>query len=75
MNREDLRVHLDANNIESRPLWKPLHTQPIFKDSKYYGDNISDMLFERGLCLPSGTNMSDEDIDRVITNIKDCFEK
>src|SRR5690606_17448942 len=57
-NREDLRLSLQANNIESRPLWKPMHLQPVFEESPYYGNNVAEGLFESGLCLPSGSNLT-----------------
>lgn len=64
-SREDLRLALEKENIESRPLWKPMHLQPVFKDCKYYGTNVSEKLFEDGLCLPSGSNLTDEDRTRI----------
>lgn len=63
--RESLRLHLEKNNIESRPLWKPMHLQPVFKDSLYYGAKVAEMLFEKGLCLPSGSNLSTSDKERI----------
>ena len=63
--REDVRLALDENNIESRPLWKPMHLQPVFKDAPFYGKGTSERLFEMGLCLPSGPTLTDEDIERV----------
>ena len=69
-NREDLRLHLEKSNIESRPLWKPMHLQPIFNDSAYYGENVAETLFENGLCLPSGSNLTDADRDRIESSIK-----
>ena len=63
--REDVRLALDENNIESRPLWKPMHLQPVFKDAPFYGNGTSERLFEMGLCLPSGPTLTDEDIERV----------
>lgn len=59
--REDLRIGLLEANIESRPLWKPMHLQPIFKDAPYYGERVAEKLFEDGLCLPSGSNLTVED--------------
>lgn len=64
-NREDLRLKFLEDNIESRPLWKPMHLQPVFKNSPYYGEKISETLFNNGLCLPSGSNLSLEDLDRI----------
>lgn len=69
-SREDLRLALEKENIESRPLWKPMHLQPVFEDCKYYGANISEKLFEDGLCLPSGSNLSDEDRVRIKETIQ-----
>ncbi len=68
--REDVRLALDADNIESRPLWKPMHLQPVFKDAPYYGNGTSERLFEIGLCLPSGPTLTNEDIVRVSLVIK-----
>lgn len=69
ITREHIRLALDADNIESRPLWKPLHLQPVFKNAKYFGNNVSEELFLKGLCLPSGSNLSEEDVNRVINII------
>tara|TARA_B100001758_G_scaffold247953_1_gene269028 strand:+ start:11505 stop:12638 length:1134 start_codon:yes stop_codon:yes gene_type:complete len=74
IDREYLRLKLAKANIESRPLWKPMHLQPVFKECKFYVNGVSEQLFERGLCLPSGTNMADEDIKRVIRIIKCIYE-
>lgn len=70
VTREDIRLALEKENIESRALWKPMHLQPLYRNSRYYGNGISDKLFEYGLCLPSGSNLTDEDRARVITAIK-----
>lgn len=64
-NREALRLALEAENIESRPLWKPMHLQPVFANYPYYGSGISEDLFNRGLCLPSGSNLCAEDRERI----------
>lgn len=69
-DREQLRLQLEEGNIESRPLWKPMHLQPVFASCPYYGGSVSEELFERGLCLPSGSALSDDDIARVIEVIK-----
>ena len=69
--REDVRLALDADNIESRPLWKPMHLQPVFKDAPFYGNGTSERLFEIGLCLPSGPTLTDEDVERVVKVIYD----
>ncbi|MBF5026938.1 DegT/DnrJ/EryC1/StrS family aminotransferase [Planobacterium oryzisoli] len=63
--RDDLRLALEAENIESRPLWKPMHLQPVFADCPYYGGAVAEDLFNRGLCLPSGSNLSDADRERI----------
>ena len=68
--REDVRLALDEENIESRPLWKPMHLQPVFKDVPYYGNGTSERLFEIGLCLPSGPTLTDEDVERVTKVVK-----
>jgi len=75
VSREDIRLALEDQNIESRPLWKPMHLQPYYKDSPYYGNNISDKLFEYGLCLPSGSSLKEKEKRRVVASIRDCLEK
>lgn len=62
---EDIQKHLEAENIESRPLWKPLHLQPIFEMYPYYGNRVSEELFKIGLCLPSGSNMTENEWERI----------
>jgi len=74
VSREDIRLALEKDNIESRPLWKPMHLQPVFESYPYYGDKLSEVLFERGLCIPSGSNLSQEDLNRVATIIKNLFK-
>ena len=69
--REDVRLALDEDNIESRPLWKPMHLQPVFKNAPFYGNGTSERLFEIGLCLPSGPMLTDEDVERVAKVICD----
>lgn len=73
--REDLRLAFLEENIESRPLWKPMHLQPVFADAPYYGTNVAETLFDNGLCLPSGSNLSDEDRSRIRSVIKNVFHK
>jgi len=68
--REDIRLALEKENIECRPLWKPMHMQPVFGQAPYFGGNVAEDLFEKGLCLPSGSNLSQADLDRVISEIK-----
>ena len=74
IDREQLRLHLEKDNIESRPLWKPMHLQPVFKDCKSYVNGISEDLFNRGLCLPSGTGMTTEDLKRIVKKVKELYE-
>ena len=68
--REDVRLAMEAENIETRPLWKPMHLQPVFEGAPYYGDGTAERLFEDGLCLPSGSTLTDEDIERVADVVK-----
>jgi len=70
ITREDLRLTLEKENIETRPLWKPMHMQPVFKNCTAYTNKISERLFKLGLCLPSGTNMSEDDKNRIINIIR-----
>ncbi|WP_026915734.1 aminotransferase class I/II-fold pyridoxal phosphate-dependent enzyme [Christiangramia portivictoriae] len=74
-SREDLREALAALNIECRPLWKPMHMQPVFADSPFYGTGVAERMFEDGLCLPSGSNLSDSDRSRISTAIKSHLKK
>jgi len=68
--REDLRLKMEAENIETRPLWKPMHLQPVFADCPYYGDDTAEWLFDHGLCLPSGPILTDEEIFRVASTCR-----
>jgi len=68
--REKIRLALEKENIESRPMWKPMHLQPVFKDYPAYINGVSEDLFNRGLCLPSGSNLSKDDLNRVVEVIK-----
>jgi len=70
--RENIRMALELNNIESRPLWKPMHMQPIFAKYPSYLNGVSERLFEKGLCLPSGSNLTQEDLSRVSNTIINC---
>ncbi|MEC4114945.1 aminotransferase class I/II-fold pyridoxal phosphate-dependent enzyme [Myroides pelagicus] len=74
-NREQLRLALLEENIETRPLWKPMHMQPVFQDAPYYGGKVSEKLFDTGLCLPSGSNLSDEDRERIAIAVRTFFKK
>ncbi|RQO65711.1 pyridoxal phosphate-dependent aminotransferase [Pedobacter sp. KBW01] len=69
-SKKDIYTSLLLENIESRPLWKPMHLQPVFKDAPYYGNGVSEDLFKNGLCLPSGSNLEDTDLFKVIEVIK-----
>lgn len=75
ITREDIRLALEADNIESRPLWKPMHLQPICKGLPYYGDRVCESLFEIGLGLPSGSNLTDSDRLRIKKSILKVFKK
>lgn len=72
-DREGLRHAFLEDNIESRPLWKPMHLQPVFETSPYYGGNVSEKLFDNGLCLPSGSNLSDDDRERIAKVVHSYF--
>jgi dTDP-4-amino-4,6-dideoxygalactose transaminase len=74
IDREQLRLHLEKDNIESRPLWKPMHLQPVFRECKSYINGVSEDLFARGLCLPSGTDMQQEDLRRIVRKVKELYE-
>lgn len=71
ISREDLRVALQEKQIDARPLWKPMHLQPVFEEAPYYGQGVSDWLFKHGLCLPSGSNLKQEELERVVS----CIQK
>jgi dTDP-4-amino-4,6-dideoxygalactose transaminase len=74
ITREAIRLALEKENIESRPLWKPMHLQPLCKDFPYYGGKVCETLFENGLCLPSGSNLTDQDRERIAKAIKQLFK-
>ena len=71
--REALRLVFESENIETRPLWKPMHLQPVFQNAPYYGEKVSESLFEKGLCLPSGSNLTDSDRARISNVIANFF--
>ncbi|WP_394355192.1 DegT/DnrJ/EryC1/StrS family aminotransferase [Nonlabens antarcticus] len=73
ISREDLRLALEAENIESRPLWKPMHLQPLYEKYPYYGGTVCEELFEQGLCLPSGSNLTDTDRSRIKAAVLKVF--
>ncbi|SDW71356.1 DegT/DnrJ/EryC1/StrS family aminotransferase [Flavobacterium degerlachei] len=74
MTKETVRLKLLEENIDCRPLWKPMHLQPIYSNYPYYGKHVAESLFDSGLCLPSGSNLSDEDRDRIKAVFIDLFE-
>jgi dTDP-4-amino-4,6-dideoxygalactose transaminase len=74
ITRETLRLALEGENIESRPLWKPMHLQPIFAQYPYYGSNVAATLFDNGLCLPSGSNLTEDDRERIATAVRAVFK-
>ena len=73
-NVEAMRVALDATNIEARPLWKPMHKQPVYKDAPAYVNGVSESLFAVGLCLPAGPYVTDEDVRYIVDSIKNAIE-
>ena len=70
VSREDLRLALHDQSIESRPTWKPMHKQPVFSGELFYGGEVAERIFEQGLCLPSGSSLTDEDLERVASVIE-----
>jgi dTDP-4-amino-4,6-dideoxygalactose transaminase len=70
---EALRLAFESANIESRPLWKPMHLQPVFEHYPYYGTKVAQTLFENGLCLPSGSNLTDSDRARIAEVVRAFF--
>lgn len=70
ITREHIREHLLKDIIESRPLWKPMHLQPVFAKAPYFGGKVAEELFEKGLCLPSGSNLTEEDLERVVRGVR-----
>lgn len=73
ITRETIRLALEEANIESRPLWKPMHLQPVFKNHPYVGSGIAEQLFDTGLCLPSGSSLTDEDFGRIFAVLDHTF--
>lgn len=73
INREFVRNALEKENIETRPLWKPMHLQPIYKGTQFYGDGVCEKLFENGLCLPSGSNLTNKEFERVSEALNKIF--
>jgi len=75
LTREEIRLGMDEENIESRPLWKPMHQQPVFSSSNSYLNGVSDNLFENGLCLPSGSNLTEKEFERIFNCLDKVFSK
>jgi len=69
ITKEQVRLALEKENIECRPLWKPMHLQPVFSEALYFGEKVFENLFELGLCLPSRSNLSQADLQTVVDNI------
>ena len=75
LTREEIRLAMDTDNIETRPLWKPMHQQPVFATSQNYLNGVSDKLFANGLCLPSGSNLTEEEFERIFNCLDKIFLK
>ncbi len=75
LTREEIRLAMELENIETRPLWKPMHQQPVFSSSKSYLNGVSDKLFENGLCLPSGSNLTEAEFSRILSCLDTIFAK
>lgn len=73
-DRDAIIKVLDADSIESRPTWKPMHLQPLYAKNEMLGGEVSERLFAQGICLPSGTAMTDEDMARIIGHIRSCWQ-
>ena len=71
-DRETIRLALEAEDIDARPVWKPMHLQPVFKECEIFGGEVAEDLFNRGLCLPSGSNLTDSDLQRVVDVVRGC---
>jgi dTDP-4-amino-4,6-dideoxygalactose transaminase len=74
ISREDVRLALDAENIESRALWKPMHLQPVYEGTKFFGGGVCEQLFAKGLCLPSGSNLTEEEFERIFGALTKIFK-
>ena len=73
VTRETIRLKLEADNIEARPLWKPMHLQPVFRGAVSFLNGVSEQLFEQGLCLPSGSSLTTDELHRICSLIKQCW--
>jgi pyridoxal phosphate-dependent aminotransferase EpsN len=74
VTRETLRLSLEAHNIEARPVWKPMHQQPVFASCECIGGSVADDLFENGICLPSGSNLTGNDLERVVAVVRETID-
>ena len=74
LSPEQFRLHLEQDNIESRPLWKPMHMQPLYKNAEYFGGDVAKQLFQKGLCLPSGSNLTSQDKERIQKSIQNFLK-
>jgi len=72
IDRDELRQRLDAANIEARPVWKPMHLQPVYRGCTALGGSVAEDLFHRGLCFPSGSNMTADDLERVVSVVREA---
>jgi pyridoxal phosphate-dependent aminotransferase EpsN len=75
VTREQVRLALETENIEARPVWKPMHLQPVFATAEMHGGQVSERLFDQGLCLPSGAGMNEEDRNRAIAAFTKAFTR
>ena len=73
-DREQLRLKMEEHNIESRPVWKPMHCQPVFQEYAAIGGVVAESLFEQGLCLPSGTALTDDQLGQIVGVIRDMHQ-
>jgi pyridoxal phosphate-dependent aminotransferase EpsN len=73
IDREQVRLRLESLDIEARPVWKPMHLQPVFAGTERFGGEVSERLFTDGLCIPSGSNLRVDDRDRIISEIRAVF--
>jgi dTDP-4-amino-4,6-dideoxygalactose transaminase len=74
ISKEDVRIALDLENIESRPLWKPMHLQPVYEGTKFFGTGVCEEFFEKGLCLPSGSNLTEEEFESIFLVLSRIFK-
>jgi dTDP-4-amino-4,6-dideoxygalactose transaminase len=75
LDREYVRLEMEKENIECRPLWKPMHLQPVFEGSEFFGSGVCLELFEKGLCLPSGSNLREDEFERIFEVLNRIFKK